>query len=105
MQFLKVLSVLSTTAAAPLSFAAEAVRADGWTVQGPVVYRSFYAAAPVNYFPGCQSVYAHSMRYTPQIYPPRTYAPQTYAPPTYSQQPSGYPQGRVPTYAPPRPTT
>ena len=104
MRFLNFPSVLCIAACALLSFAAEAVRADGWMVQGPVVYRSFYAAAPATYYSACSSAYPQTTYYAPRLYAGQNYAPQTYSQ-AYSQQDHGSPQARVPRLPPQRPTT
>jgi plastocyanin len=93
-----------------LNISAGTVQADGWMVQGPVVYRSYYATAPVAYSGACTSAYAQTtyyapQRYAPQRYAPQTYSSQTYAPQMYAQQSYRLPQTRLPTLPPQRPTT
>jgi plastocyanin len=83
---------------------ADFARADGWMIQGPVVYRSYYAAAPVTYHHACTAIPAHTAYYAPRRYAPQNSAPQTYSQ-TNSQLPYNSPQARVPALPPQRPTT
>jgi len=94
-----------------LSISAGAVRAQGWMIEGPVIYRSYYATAPAAYsgysgYSGtCSSAYAQTTYYAPGLYAPQSYAQQAYAPQGYARQSYRLPQTRVPTLPPQRPTT
>jgi hypothetical protein len=77
--------------------------------RGPVVYGSYYAAAPATYYNACTAV-PRTTYYAPRIYAAQINGPetpqtrQTYSQ-MYSQPAYGASQGRIPTLPPQRPTT